>query len=70
MLYENGINDIPLGVAEDMSSLYNVPFDELRKAAKETKEMIGANPLGRIRTKRSVRCGDIPFRAWRLEVLH
>ena len=69
MLYENGINDIPLGVAEDMSSLYNVPFDELRKAAKETKEMIGANPLGRIRTKRSVksndefRCGDIPFRA-------
>ena len=37
--YEIGKNDIPLGLAEDMSVLYNVSFDELRAAVKETKEL-------------------------------
>ena len=50
--YERGKTDIPLGVAENMANLYNIPFDELRKAARDTKSMIGANPLGRINTKK------------------
>ena len=56
--YERGKTDIPLGVAENMADLYNVPFDELRKAARETKSMIDANPRGRIKIKRSVMSHD------------
>ena len=37
--YENAVNDIPLGTAENMAVLYHVPFNEFRQAAKETKEI-------------------------------
>ncbi len=47
--YEHSITDIPLGIAENMTSLYKVSFDDLRKAAKETKELKGAKPEGRIK---------------------
>ena len=50
--YENGITDIPLGIAEDMASLYNVPFNELRNAAKATKQFKGINTNGRVNTGR------------------
>ncbi len=50
--YERGKTDIPLGVAENMATLYNIPFDELRKAARETKSISGANPRGRIKNKK------------------
>ena len=46
--YESGKTDIPLGVAENMASLYSVPFDDIRRAAKETKGMKGRNPEGHI----------------------
>ena len=46
--YENGITDIPLGIAEDMASLYNVPFNEIRNAVKATKELKGTNSNGRV----------------------
>ena len=49
--YEIGKNDIPLGIAENMASLYNVPFDDIREAAKKTKELGGYNPEGRINKK-------------------
>ncbi len=44
--YETGITDIPIGVAEDMASLYRVPFDELRQAIRATKELKGAKVQG------------------------
>lgn len=46
--YEIGKNDIPLGIVENMVSLYRVKFDDFRAAAKETKEMYGNNSVGRI----------------------
>ena len=46
--YEMGKTDIPLGIAEDMASLYNVPFDSIREAARNTKSMKGVAPEGRI----------------------
>ena len=52
--YENGKTDIPLGIAENMASLYNIPFDELRIAAKNTKELNGITPQGRINNKKEV----------------
>ena len=36
--YENGINDVPMGIAEKMSSLYGVPFEEIRQAVIQAKE--------------------------------
>lgn len=56
--YEIGKNDIPLGIAEDMAALYNVPFDDIRKAARDTKEIVGANACGRIKTKKGVKSHD------------
>ena len=41
--YERGVTDIPLGIAEKMANLYKVSFDELRIAAKTTKEIMTAN---------------------------
>ena len=35
--YENGVSDIPLGVAEKMASLYKISFNELREAARITR---------------------------------
>ena len=35
--YESGINDVPMGIAEQMAALYGVTFDELRAAVAETK---------------------------------
>ena len=52
--YECGKNDIPLGIAENMASLYRVPFDEIREAVKATKEMRGSNPEGRINKQENV----------------
>ena len=39
--YETGVTDIPIGIAEDIATLYHVPFDELREAIKATKEAKG-----------------------------
>ena len=44
--YETGVTDIPLGVAEDLSTIFNVAFDEIRDAAKATKEAIGTPITG------------------------
>ena len=49
--YESGITDIPMGIAEDMSILYKVPFDTLREAIKATKEAKGINIQGKIHNK-------------------
>ena len=56
--YENGINDIPLGIAENIAKLYNAPFDELRKAARDTKDMVEGKLLGRIKTKEEMKSND------------
>lgn len=45
--YETGITDIPIGIAEDMATLYRIPFDDLRKAIKETKEIKGLPITGK-----------------------
>ena len=42
--YENGVTDIPLGVAENMATLYQIPFDEIREAARATKEAKNVTP--------------------------
>ena len=36
--YENGVNDVPMGIAEKMTSLYNVPFEDIRQAVISTKK--------------------------------
>ena len=47
--YETGITDIPMGIAEDMATLYHVSFDSLREAIKETKKIKGVPITGSIR---------------------
>lgn len=37
--YENGDNDVPFGVGEKMSVLYKVPFEDVRFAVRDTKEI-------------------------------
>lgn len=37
--YENGDNDVPFGIGEKMTVLYKVPFDDVRFAIRDTKEM-------------------------------
>ena len=50
--YEAGSSDIPIGVAEEMAVLYQVPFDTIREAIKNTKEEKGINIMGhRSRTR-------------------
>ena len=44
--YETGSSDIPIGIAEDMAILFNVSFDNLREAIKETKEAKGIKITG------------------------
>ena len=34
--YESGTNDVPMGVAEKMATIYRVPFDDIRAAVAET----------------------------------
>lgn len=34
--YETGVNDVPMGIAEKMATLYRVPFEEVRAAVSET----------------------------------
>lgn len=34
--YENGDADVPMKIAEKMSELYKVPFEEIRQAVKDT----------------------------------
>ena len=41
--YEEGQNDIPIGVCERMAELYHVPFDDVRRAVSETSEAKGQN---------------------------
>ena len=36
--YEKGLTDIPLSIAEKMATLYNVPFDKIREAAKYVRD--------------------------------
>ena len=50
--YEHGITDIPLGIAENMASLYGISFDTLREAARTTKEAQGSNAQGRLNKKK------------------
>jgi hypothetical protein len=35
--YELGTNDVPMGIAEQMATLYKVPFDKIRGAVAGTK---------------------------------
>ncbi|MDR1377458.1 MAG: helix-turn-helix domain-containing protein [Synergistaceae bacterium] len=35
--YESGISDLTIRLAEQMSALYGVPFEEIRKAVAETE---------------------------------
>lgn len=41
--YENGENDVPFGVGERMTELYKVPFEDVRFAIRDTKEMCRSN---------------------------
>lgn len=45
--YENGVNDVPIGLAEEMAVLYHVPFEDVRTAIRETKEAAGVRAVGR-----------------------
>ena len=45
--YETGSTDIPIGIAEDIATLYRIPFDTLRNAIKETKSIKGVSITGR-----------------------
>ncbi len=45
--YETGSTDIPIGIAEDIATLYRIPFDTLRNAIKETKSIKGVSVTGR-----------------------
>ena len=38
--YENGANDVPMGVAEKMAILYQVPFDAIREAVARTQDAV------------------------------
>lgn len=38
--YENGANDVPMGVAEKMAILYQVPFDAIREAVARTQNAV------------------------------
>ena len=50
--YETGATDIPMGIADDMASLYKVPFDTLREAVKATKEALGVSTQGRLNKRK------------------
>ena len=45
--YEDGTNDIPIGIVEEMAVIYHVPFDDLREAIKKSKEAAGMRTVGR-----------------------
>lgn len=45
--YESGINDVTFGIGEQMSRLYKVPFEDIRKAVWDTKEAAGIQTVGR-----------------------
>ena len=40
--YENGTNDVPMGIAEKMAILYQVPFDAIRNAVARTQNTVEA----------------------------
>ena len=40
--YENGANDVPMGIAEKMAILYQVPFDAIREAVTQTLNTVAA----------------------------
>ena len=37
--YENGENDVPFGVGENMAVLYNTTFENIRAAIQKTKKL-------------------------------
>lgn len=39
--YENGDNDVPFGVGENMAIIYNIPFENIRFAVRDTKMLQG-----------------------------
>ena len=46
--YENAENDIPVGIMEQMSSLYEASFEDVRQAIRATKEAAGMRAVGRM----------------------
>ena len=36
--YENGVNDIPMSIAEKMATTYKVPFDAIREAVSKVRD--------------------------------
>ena len=46
--YENGVTDVPMGIAEQMARLYKVSFEDIRQAILATKKAVGAKTEGRI----------------------
>ncbi len=53
--YEDGTNDIPIGIVEEMAVIYHVPFDDLREAIKKTKEAAGMRTVGHHRKSLTTR---------------
>ena len=49
--YENGVTDVPMGIAEQMAKLYKVSFEDIRQAILATKKAVGAKTEGRISKK-------------------
>lgn len=43
--YENGDNDVPFGIGEKMTILYNVPFETVRFAIRDTKKIQSAQAI-------------------------
>ena len=38
--YENGVTDIPMSIAEKMSKIYKVPFEDIRQAVLKIKAAV------------------------------
>jgi transcriptional regulator with XRE-family HTH domain len=38
--YESGFNDVPMGIAEKMATIYGVPFEDVRIAIAETSQQL------------------------------
>ncbi len=56
--YENGVNDVPIGLAEEMAVLYHVPFENIRTAIRDTKEAAGVRAVGRARAAKGRNAED------------
>ena len=49
--YENGENDVPFGVGENMAVLYNTTFENIRTAIQKTKKLFVPAKLKKIDKK-------------------